>query len=356
MELGEIGLSSVESGIEHVSVPCRLIVSHPPPTQPGQCDLASGMHRPRFAPTQIAVRPCEQVLDMVVGKRCVLSGRLYVCCLYVCTHQLLSREPGPTIQVAILALAGDGSRFGLGNARGWQPLNAPCGAGRPVAADVRRAPEICRTMRWRSGKVGRRHLLAWRGMAGGGGGWVSCCERLQRTGWHLRASVCERGHAGLRCAAVRIGSRQRLYGDARTRAANHPSARRKHRSRCASPPLTRYLPARAPGSLSAGTRPNPTLNRQTQVVVGPLRSTVSETVALLLGVRDTPQISYGSSSPTLSDTALYPKFFRTFPSDASAAITICQLLSDQLDLARVGVFYSARPSRRPRPSPPAPPK
>ena len=67
MELGEIGLSSVESGIEHVSVPCRLIVSHPPPTQPGQCDLASGVHRPRFAPTQIAVRPCEQVLDMVVG-------------------------------------------------------------------------------------------------------------------------------------------------------------------------------------------------------------------------------------------------------------------------------------------------
>ena len=94
------------------------------------------------------------------------------------------------------------------------------------------------------------------------------------------------------------------------------------------------------------------------MVVGPLRSTVSETVALLLGVRDTPQISYGSSSPTLSDTALYPRFFRTFPSDASAAITICQLLSDQLDLARAGVFYSARPSRRPRspPSPPAPPK
>ena len=92
------------------------------------------------------------------------------------------------------------------------------------------------------------------------------------------------------------------------------------------------------------------------MVVGPLRSTVSETVALLLGVRDTPQISYGSSSPTLSDMALYPRFFRTFPSDASAAITICQLLSDQLDLARVGVFYSARPSRRPRPSPPAPPK
>jgi hypothetical protein len=119
-----------------------------------------------------------------------------------------------------------------------------------------------------------------------------------------------------------------------------------------------------PHSLPAGTRPwfaacaralTQLSNRRTQVVVGPLRSTVSETVALLLGVRDTPQISYGSSSPTLSDTALYPRFFRTFPSDASAAITICQLLSDQLDLARVGVFYSARPSRRPR-SPPLTPR
>ena len=82
-------------------------------------------------------------------------------------------------------------------------------------------------------------------------------------------------------------------------------------------------------------------NRRTQVVVGPLRSTVSEASALLLGVRNTPQVSYGSSSPTLSDTSLYPRFFRTFPSDASAATTICQLLSDQLDLAQVGVFYSS---------------
>ena len=77
------------------------------------------------------------------------------------------------------------------------------------------------------------------------------------------------------------------------------------------------------------------------MVVGPLRSTVSEASALLLGVRNTPQVSYGSSSPTLSDTSLYPRFFRTFPSDASAATTICQLLSDQLDLAQVGVFYSS---------------
>ena len=117
-----------------------------------------------------------------------------------------------------------------------------------------------------------------------------------------------------------------------------------------------------PHSLLAGTRPwfaacaralTQLSNRRTQVVVGPLRSTVSETVALLLGVRDTPQISYGSSSPTLSDTALYPRFFRTFPSDASAAITICQLLSDQL--GHMSSLLPCAPSRRPR-SPPLTPR
>ena len=82
-----------------------------------------------------------------------------------------------------------------------------------------------------------------------------------------------------------------------------------------------------------------------QVVVGPLRSTTSEAVALLLGVlKRTPQVSYGSSSPTLSDKSVYPSFFRTFPSDASAAITICQLLSSQLNLTEASIFYSVNPS------------
>ena len=78
------------------------------------------------------------------------------------------------------------------------------------------------------------------------------------------------------------------------------------------------------------------------VVVGPLRSSVSEASALLLGVRDTPQVSYGSSSPTLSNKKLYPRFFRTFPSDASAASAICHLVgAGQLGMSRVAIFYSA---------------
>ena len=78
------------------------------------------------------------------------------------------------------------------------------------------------------------------------------------------------------------------------------------------------------------------------VVVGPLRSSVSEASALLLGIRDVPQVSYGSSSPTLSEKSLYPRFFRTFPSDASAASSICHLLgAEQLGMSRLAIFYSA---------------
>jgi phosphatidylinositol phospholipase C delta len=104
--------------------------------------------------------------------------------------------------------------------------------------------------------------------------------------------------------------------------------------------------------IDSGSTPRHTLGRLTSpavsadnaphVVVGPLRSAVSEASALVLGVSDTPQVSYGSSSPTLSEKALYPRFFRTFPSDASAANSICQLLgSAQLGVSRVAIFYSA---------------
>ena len=83
-------------------------------------------------------------------------------------------------------------------------------------------------------------------------------------------------------------------------------------------------------------------NDKPHVVVGPLRSSVSEASALLLGVRDTPQVSYGSSSPTLSNKNLYPRFFRTFPSDASAASAICHLVSaGQFGMSRIAIFYSA---------------
>lgn len=50
--------------------------------------------------------------------------------------------------------------------------------------------------------------------------------------------------------------------------------------------------------------------------LGDLSSEVSGMVQQLLQSHGTPQISYGSTSPTLSDKAMYPTFSRTVPSDA----------------------------------------
>ena len=81
----------------------------------------------------------------------------------------------------------------------------------PPATDVRRALDIRRALRWRSRASGGRHVLARRGVAGLCGGGAGCRQRLQRAGGHLRAPVCERGHAVLRRAALRLSPRQRLH-------------------------------------------------------------------------------------------------------------------------------------------------
>jgi len=51
-------------------------------------------------------------------------------------------------------------------------------------------------------------------------------------------------------------------------------------------------------------------------VIGPFRSDVSVAVANLLRVFDIPQISYGSTTPVLSDKELYGYFLRTVPSNS----------------------------------------
>lgn len=51
-------------------------------------------------------------------------------------------------------------------------------------------------------------------------------------------------------------------------------------------------------------------------VIGPFRSDVSVAVANLLRVFDIPQISYGSTTPVLSDKDLYGYFLRTVPSNS----------------------------------------
>ena len=51
-------------------------------------------------------------------------------------------------------------------------------------------------------------------------------------------------------------------------------------------------------------------------VIGPFRSDVSVAVANLLRVFNIPQVSYGSTTPVLSDKDLYGYFFRTVPSNS----------------------------------------
>lgn len=69
-------------------------------------------------------------------------------------------------------------------------------------------------------------------------------------------------------------------------------------------------------------------NKQTKIsaVIGAASSPISINVANLLGVDDTPQISYSSTSVLLSDNAVYHSFFRTIPSDTYQAQALADLL------------------------------
>lgn len=61
-------------------------------------------------------------------------------------------------------------------------------------------------------------------------------------------------------------------------------------------------------------------------VIGAASSPISISVANLLGVDDTPQISYSSTSVLLSDKKVYRSFFRTIPSDTYQAQALADLL------------------------------
>ena len=61
-------------------------------------------------------------------------------------------------------------------------------------------------------------------------------------------------------------------------------------------------------------------------VIGAASSPISISVANLLGVDDTPQISYSSTSVLLSDKTVYRSFFRTIPSDTYQAQALADLL------------------------------
>lgn len=81
--------------------------------------------------------------------------------------------------------------------------------------------------------------------------------------------------------------------------------------------------------------------RPPQALVGPARSAVSETVAVLAGHVDIPQISYWSTSSALDDTAVYKRFMRTIPTDEARAHALCEFLAVGMGFRYVSIIYDA---------------
>lgn len=63
-----------------------------------------------------------------------------------------------------------------------------------------------------------------------------------------------------------------------------------------------------------------------QIVIGSSGSSVSAAMAAELGPQKIPQISYASSSPSLSDRSLYPYFMRVAASDADQGLAVADLV------------------------------
>ncbi|XP_063127918.1 vomeronasal 2 receptor 36 isoform X2 [Rattus norvegicus] len=61
-------------------------------------------------------------------------------------------------------------------------------------------------------------------------------------------------------------------------------------------------------------------------LVGDTRSSLSVSMARLLGLYKFPQISYSSSLPSLSDKIQFPSFLRTLPSDLTSCHAVTQLI------------------------------
>ena len=74
-------------------------------------------------------------------------------------------------------------------------------------------------------------------------------------------------------------------------------------------------------------------------LVGPFRSASSKSVAGLAGVRDIPQISYGSTSAALDKTSSFPRFMRTIPSDVVTAKALCSFWDEQMGFKHVAIVH-----------------
>ena len=67
--------------------------------------------------------------------------------------------------------------------------------------------------------------------------------------------------------------------------------------------------------------------RRVTAIIGGAGSKISRTVSYILGVDNIPQISYSSTSPSLSDKLYFPSFLRTIPSDLMQAEVMADLVS-----------------------------
>ncbi|XP_029435606.1 extracellular calcium-sensing receptor-like [Rhinatrema bivittatum] len=74
-------------------------------------------------------------------------------------------------------------------------------------------------------------------------------------------------------------------------------------------------------------------------VIGESRSTISISLARLLGLYRYPQVSFFSSSPLLNDKIQFPSFFRTIPSDDIQVYGLAQLVA-HFDWMWVGLISS----------------
>ena len=67
--------------------------------------------------------------------------------------------------------------------------------------------------------------------------------------------------------------------------------------------------------------------RKITALIGGAGSKISRTVSYILGVDNIPQISYSSTSPSLSNKLYFPSFLRTIPSDLMQAEVMADLVA-----------------------------
>ena len=79
-------------------------------------------------------------------------------------------------------------------------------------------------------------------------------------------------------------------------------------------------------------------SEKTAAIIGPMRSEGSQTIAVLAGLANTPTLSFGATSTTLSDKIRFPLFSRTCPTAAVNALAMANLMV-HFNWRTCGVLY-----------------